>query len=216
MTFYSDTNSQLSTDYIGYILNKFDCLDLIKNTIVSTFTDSNYYDLVEEKWSAGCFVYVANSITFENHYRVYQDIDLKDYDTISEALDDYLRETALTDEISSYELVEVVDDIIPELRGGLDYLQLLEDFTDNYGDITDYDAHRLKVVLKTHLGYKIYERGLGLLRQEFDTAFYDAITTLQRAVRRKIEKRQAKKVLEQKLKNIDCSISILPLISEWI
>ena len=106
-------------------------------------------------------------------------------------------------------------ELAPELIVSL-LSKLLEDFTDNYGDITDYDAHRLKVVLKTHLGYKIYERGLGLLRQEFDTAFYDAITTLQRAVRRKIEKRQAKKVLEQKLKNIDCSISILPLISEWI
>ena len=217
---YSDTNSSMNTKtYTDDLLSLVDCYELIKPTIFNNYEDYYCYDEVEKKMDRDCFVYVANAITSQNHYReyeeggVYYDTDLGDANSIGTALDDYLQDQVVLDELDEDDYVGVVDEAF--IDNDFDWLRLLNDYIDDNDLPTTFKPLKLRYTLKAYLGRKIYEQGLIEVREKFEVALNDAVVTLQRAIKRRVNKRQVKKVLEQKLKYYDTTY-LYPLISKWI
>ena len=198
--------------YTDQIISQTDIAEIIKN-FICLYTDDYYYDVVEEKWNRGCYVYVANAITCDDHYTVYGSPS-----TASVELDEYLQDTVLTSHIGEYELIETAESI--DLQ--VDYLRLLEEYVDEVGEITDFTAEALRNQLNSYLGSRIFQEGFNQFRDLFDTSINDSVKTLQTAVRTKlenkrrmIEQEQAKVVLQSRYPN-GCTTQFEKLLCEYL
>jgi hypothetical protein len=205
--------------YTDDLVSLFDCYELIKPTIYNNYEDYYCYDEVEKKMDRGCFVYVTNAITAEKHYEecedggVYYDTDLGDANSIGTALDDYLQDQVLLEELDEDDFVGVVDEAF--LDNDIDWLRLLSEYIDDNDLPPTFKPLKLRYILKIYLGRRIYQQGLIEIREKFEVSLNDAVVTLQRAIKRKVNKRQVIKVLESKVSHIDPS-TFYPLISKWI
>lgn len=202
------------TDYQVMLVN---CYGLIEHTIRNQYEDYYCYDNLQEKMDRDCFVSVANAITLSHHHKqgegVYYNTDVGDTNSISNALDDYLRDVVLTEQLDGLDFISVVNDAFDDYN--IDWLALLDDFIEENGSPNSFKPHILRNILKVYLGQKIYEQGLTEIREKFIVSLNKAVVSLQRAIKRRVNKRQVNKVLESKLSHIDPS-TFYPLISKWI
>jgi len=208
------------------IINQIDVLDFIKDDITNLYSGQwrifnwnpdNYIEFnCDEKWDKNRFVSVANCITYEEHYtrKIYKEADLGCLNNIKNCYHSYLREYVIDTEINEDELVDWGRRIAEESE--VDYLQLLDDYTDEYGD---FDKLPKSVVLRDMLiywlGRQLFYEAMEKLVEKFGESINEAVKTLQKAFRRKNEKRHCKKVLEKKITDYDIN-SLCTIVNKYL
>lgn len=202
--------------YTASLIDKYHCLDIIKPWICLTYYDDDNMYRIEEKMERGAFVHVVNSIT-DNAITdgIYKEANLGSLFSISEAFDDYIENHLIDNEMQEHEHDNIVDEFIDYGYDVIDYFQLLDDYTDACGKITISSCHDLKYKLNVFLGKEIFRRGFLELSGRFMNALLKAVVCFQKAVRRKIQKRQAKKVLNKTLENFDSS-NVSAIVSSFL
>lgn len=197
--------------YCGYIISKLDCLELI-------FEDLNYrygthYDQFIEKWQQECYTYVANVIIKSS------DLYVGNYEDLGQALFVYLNDNVFYGELDQDDFRDLssdIDDAIDNCQIKLNYLWLQQDYVKDYGPITNFDCCELQDTLDIYLAQKVFKEGFRLLSIKIAESINLSISSLQRKIRTRLEKKKlAKKILDQSLKRFDTT-DIHQIISSYL
>jgi hypothetical protein len=198
--------------HIDSLLDNSSYLDVIKDFICLTYYDDDNMFRINEKMKMGSYIHVVNRITSNKTESIFKDANLGSIFSISEAFDDYI--DLIVDDLTTYEYCNIVDDWVDD---SIDYLRLLDELVNEQEPLTMTisNSYDLKFELNTKLGKEIYRRGLLELSGRFMSSLLEAVVCLQKAVRRKIQKRQARKVLIKTIEHFDTS-TVSAIVSSYL